>query len=223
MKNSLKILSTKTLTAIQKSEIINFGCSYSERNFIETQTLPFSYTDKNYTLLFSSQNAVKYVFEKPAYNSLLKNKTCYCVGEKTKRLLVDKGLKVPHFEENSSNLANFIVKSDRNAHFLFFCGNERRADLETQLKKNKINIDVIEVYKTLLKPKAVELFDAVLFYSPSGVKSFLKDNKVDESICICIGPTTAEALPIPKENIIIASKPSIEHMIYQLKKLHSHD
>ena len=127
MKNSLKIFSTKTLTAIQKSEIINFGCSYSERNFIETQTLPFSYTDKNYTLLFSSQNAVKSVFAKPEYNTLLKNKTCYCVGEKTKRLLIDKGLKVPHFEENSSNLANFIVKSDRKQSFFIFLRKRKKS------------------------------------------------------------------------------------------------
>ena len=109
-------------------------------------------------------------------------------------------------------------ENDKNKDFLFFCGKERRPDLEAQMEFHKIKLDVVVVYQTKLKPKPIGAFDIVLFYSPSGVRSFLKDNSLKQTVCICIGPTTAEALPISKRQIIIATSPTIEHMIYQTKK-----
>lgn len=218
MSNPLKILSTKVLSPIQKNRMIELGARYTERNFIETEAIPFTYSEAKHTLLFSSQNAVQSVFSKTDFERLLKNKKCYCVGEKTKIALEEKGLKVTHFEENASNLADFILKNAKNEAFLFFCGKERRPDLEAQMKLYKIKLDAVEVYQTQLKPKPIGAFDIVLFYSPSGVRSFLKDNSLKQTVCICIGPTTAEALPISKRQIIIATSPTIEHMIYQTKK-----
>ncbi len=218
MSNPLKILSTKVLSPIQKNRIIELGARYTERNFIETEAIPFTYSNAKHTLLFSSQNAVQSVFSKTDFELLLKNKKCYCVGEKTKAALEDKGIKVINFEENASNLADFIVKNAKNEYFVFFCGKERRPDLEAQMRLHKIKLDPIEVYQTILKPKPIGAFDIVLFYSPSGVRSFLQDNSLKQTVCICIGPTTAEALPVSKRQIIIATTPPIEHMISQTKK-----
>jgi len=218
MSNPLKILSTKVLSPIQKNRMIELGARYTERNFIETEAIPFTYSEAKHTLLFSSQNAVQSVFSKTDFERLLKNKKCYCVGEKTKIALEEKGLKVTHFEENASNLADFILKNAKNEAFLFFCGKERRPDLEAQMKLYKIKLDAVEVYQTQLKPKPIGAFDIVLFYSPSGVRSFLQDNSLKQTVCICIGPTTAAALPVSKGQIIIATSPTIEHMIYQTKK-----
>jgi len=218
MSNPLKILSTKVLSPIQKNRMIELGARYTERNFIETKVIPFTYSDAKQSLLFSSQNAVQSVFSKTDFNLLLKNKRCYCVGEKTKVALEENGLKVSHFEENASNLADFIVKNAKNEDFVFFCGKERRPDLEAQMELHKIKLESIEVYQTLLKPKAIGAFDIVLFYSPSGVRSFLQDNSLKQTVCICIGPTTAEALPVSKRQIVIATSPTVEHMIYQTKK-----
>ena len=218
MSNPLKILSTKVLSPIQKNRMIELGARYTERNFIETEAIPFTYSEEKHTLLFSSQNAVQSVFEKTDFERLLKNKKCYCVGEKTKIALEEKGIKVTHFEENASNLADFILKNAKNEAFLFFCGKESRPDLEAQMKLYKIKLDAVEVYQTQLKPKPIGAFDIVLFYSPSGVRSFLQDNSLKQTVCICIGPTTAAALPISKRQIIIATNPTVEHMIYQTKK-----
>ena len=218
MSNPLKILSTKVLSPIQKKKIIELGARYTERNFIETEAIPFTYSNAKHTLLFSSQNAVQSVFLKTDFELLLKNKKCYCVGEKTKSALEDKGFKVTNFEENASNLADFILKNAKNEFFVFFCGKERRPDLEAQMRLHKIKLDPIEVYQTVLRPKLIGAFDIVLFYSPSGVRSFLQDNSLKQTVCICIGPTTAEALPVSKRQIIIATSPTIEHMIYQTKK-----
>jgi len=218
MSNPLKILSTKVLSPIQKNRMIELGARYSERNFIDTEAIPFNYSETKHILLFSSQNAVQSVFEKTDFDLLLKNKKCYCVGEKTKAALEEKGLKVSRFEENASNLADFIIKNDKNEYFVFFCGKERRRDLEAQMKLHKVKLDPIEVYQTILKPRPIGAFDIVLFYSPSGVRSFLQDNSLKQTICVCIGQTTAEALPVSKRQIIIATSPTIEHMIYQTKK-----
>lgn len=224
MSSAIRILSTKVLSQIQKNKIVEFGCNYVERNFIETEAISFNYTEDKHTLLFSSQNAVKSVFKNQNYKMILSNKKCYCVGEKTKQLLSENGQKVAHFEENSSKLADFIVKNAQNERFLFFCGKERRVDLEDQLSAHKIQIKPLEVYQTFLKPKTVGTFDFVLFYSPSGVRSFLQNNSLKQTTSICIGATTAEALKNNSKKIIIASKPTIEHMIIQIKKqLQHHD
>ena len=58
MSSATQILSTKVLSQIQKDRIVEFGCNYVERNFIETEAISFNYTENKHTLLFSSQNAV---------------------------------------------------------------------------------------------------------------------------------------------------------------------
>ncbi|GAA6764644.1 hypothetical protein AAFH68_05750 [Flavobacterium sp. CGRL1] len=55
--------------------------------------------------------------------------------------------------------------------------------------------------------------EALLFFSPSGVKSYLKDNTINKQLCFCIGETTAEALHKITKNIIIADQPTIEDVI----------
>ena len=45
MNNPLKILSTKVLSPIQKNRMIELGARYTERNFIETKAIPFTYSD----------------------------------------------------------------------------------------------------------------------------------------------------------------------------------
>ena len=61
-----------------------------------------------------------------------------------------------------------------------------------------------------------EQFDAVLFLSPSGVESFFAANKLkDETVCCCMGTTTASALreKFSTAKIISPKEPSPESMI----------
>ena len=127
------------------------------------------------------------------------------------------GRYLPEYREIRKKAGGFLDLC-KNKDFVFFCGKERRPDLEAQMRLHKIKLDAVEVYQTILKPKAIGAFDIVLFYSPSGVRSFLQDNSLKQTVCVCIGPTTAEALPVSKRQIIIATSPTIEHMIYQTKK-----
>ena len=76
----------------------------------------------------------------------------------------------------------------------------------------------IEVYETNITSKKVtHKLDGILFFSPSAVESYLKLNTIKDEMCFCIGETTAEALENKKvKNIIIADKPSVEDVIYEV-------
>jgi uroporphyrinogen-III synthase len=55
--------------------------------------------------------------------------------------------------------------------------------------------------------------DGILFFSPSGVESYLQENKIENEACFCIGNTTAEALKYITPNRIIANQPNMESVI----------
>ena len=83
-------------------------------------------------------------------------------------------------------------------------------------------MDEIEVYQTVLTSHKVEArHNGILFFSPSAVESYLKENKIDNKTCFCIGYTTAETLKGKTENIIIASQPKIENVIAEVIKYYN--
>ena len=76
-------------------------------------------------------------------------------------------------------MANFISKKAKNEKFLFCRSNIKNDDFTAFFKKEKIDLKEIVVYNN--KPNSVVLknkFEAIMFYSPSGIKSFLKNNKL---------------------------------------------
>jgi len=212
--NNFRLLSTKTLNHQQRERILQTGVSYTERNFISIKHLPFSVDPSAYTLIFTSQNAVNAVFNQLHFTA----KKCYCVGEKTKALLAEKGQSVVKMEQNAADLADFILKNDQNSRFLFFAGKQRMPHLEKLFSANNKPLKVVEVYETYAQPKAVGSYDGLLFYSPSGVESFVQDNTFDKSICFALGNTTADALAAHTTSIITATQPTVEHLIAAVKK-----
>ena len=74
----------------------------------------------------------------------------------------------------------------------FFCGNLRRDELPTALKAADIPFEELVVYTTeeLKKTVQAEQYDAICFFSPSGVKSFASANSFPPHVhYIAIGPT----------------------------------
>ena len=61
-------------------------------------------------------------------------------------------------------------------------------------------------------------YNAVLFYSPSGVESYIQNNNLDHSISFAIGETTALHLQKYTDNIITATQPTVEHLIAAVRK-----
>ncbi|PHR13663.1 MAG: uroporphyrinogen-III synthase [Aequorivita sp.] len=206
------VLSTKNLKENQRSLMLNAGIALVEYNAIKIEYAPFEVPTRIENAIFTSQNAVKAFSLTDVRSSVIKN--CFCVGEKTKQLLKENDQNVVETAEYASELADYLVKNHKKDSFHFFCGNIRSDEIPSKLKENNINFEEIEVYKTTLSPKKFERqFDAVLFFSPSGVRSFVSENKINNSKAICIGSTTATEAKKHTENVVIANATTVESVI----------
>ncbi|WP_348824939.1 uroporphyrinogen-III synthase [Flavobacterium aestuarii] len=209
----MKILSTKILADYQKKPLIDAGFELVENDFISTKTKTFDLKNINESLIFSSQNAVESILQHPDLEKL-KTKKVYCVGLKTKNLLVDNGFEVVAYTGYASDLAEIITLIYKSETFTFFSGNLRRDTLPNALKDANVVFNEINVYETTLTPHKIKSpVDAILFFSPSGVESYLNKNSLKKEMCFCIGETTASALENKTKNIIIADQPTIENVI----------
>jgi uroporphyrinogen-III synthase len=213
MQNPIKILSTKILLNHQKQALLEAGFSITEANFIKTENSDFDLNGINLNLIFTSQNAAQSVLLHPKCEEL-KTKNVFCVGIKTKALLEENGFNVDVYVDYASDLAEIITLIYSKESFTFFSGNLRKETLPKALKEAKVNFNEIQVYETTLTPQKIKTpVDGILFFSPSAIESYLKDNKIKNEICFCIGNTTAEALDKTTRNIIVADQPSVENVI----------
>jgi uroporphyrinogen-III synthase len=211
--SKINIISTKILSNLQKQELVNANFEVTEADFIATKKQKFELNEINDNLIFTSQNAAQSVLENADCEEL-KSKNVFCVGLKTKILLSESGFNVVAYTGYASDLAEIITLIYANESYTFFSGNLRRETLPVALKEAGVKFNEIQVYETSLTPQKIKTkADAILFFSPSGVESYLKENTIKKEICFCIGETTAEALGKTTKNIIIADQPSVEDVI----------
>jgi uroporphyrinogen-III synthase len=130
-------------------------------------------------------------------------------------LIENKIGKVTRLENSAEKLANYLVDNLNGEEITYFCGNKRRDELPTILSKNNISVKEIECYQTQLTPRKIDQkYQGILFFSPTGIESFLKDNKsTNESVAFCIGETTALEAKKHFKNVIVAESPSVESVI----------
>lgn len=213
METQIRLLSTKKLTDYQKQLLLNANFSVEEADFINVVNQSFELKSSNDYLIFTSQNAVESVLENEKIAEL-KTKKCFCVGEKTKAMLETNGFDVIASADYASELASVICNQHGKASFTFFCGNLRRDILPDSLRLAGITFEEVEVYETRLTPhKAAGDLNGILFFSPSGVQSFLKENELQDEVCFCIGSTTAKALRGITNKVVTANQPTMESTI----------
>lgn len=213
MAKSIQILSTKKLSGGQKQALTDANLDVIDTDFIQTQNKSFELKDLNENLIFTSQNAVHSILSNPKAEEL-KTKNVFCVGLKTKILLSENGFNVVAYTGYASDLAEIITLIYRSETFTFFSGNLRRETLPKALKDAEVKFNEIQVYDTSLTPQKIKTaVDAILFFSPSGVESYLKDNVIKKETCFCIGETTADALIKITKKIIIADQPTVEDVL----------
>jgi len=215
MENKICVLSTKKLQSNQKQFLLNAGFSVIEADFIKISTLPFQIKNKLTLLLFTSQNGVKSVLENDKVDEL-KQIPSICVGSKTRKLLEDNGFIVLATKEYAEELAPIIQKEFSKEHIAFFAGNLRRNFLPDAMNRASIAFDEYLVYQNEESSVKIEAkTNALLFFSPSGIHSYLKQNTIDNQMCFCIGTTTADALQGVTKNIVIANQQTVENVIIQ--------
>lgn len=213
MQKATRIVSTKILTSHQKQVLSDNNFDVTEANFIKTENKDFTLNDIGDNLIFTSQNAAQSILNHPKWEEL-KTKNVFCVGLKTKILLSESGFNVIAYTGYASDLAEIITLIYSSESFTFFSGNLRKETLPQSLAAANIKLKEIQVYQTILTPQKVKgPFNGILFFSPSGVESYLSANDIKNETCFCIGETTAEALHKITKNIIIAENPSVEDVI----------
>lgn len=203
------VLSTKKLNDAQIGMFTSAGYTIKDYDAITVSRLDFDAPEKIKNAIFTSQNAVRATLSK---NTVISH--CFCVGRQTANLLRENGQNVQKIAENAQELANFITKYYKNEAFYFFSGTRSLGVISSELNKAKIVIFDIKTYETRLnRVKIEEIFDKILFFSPSGVQSFVDINDLGNSTVFCIGQTTASEVKKHTDNIVIAENTSIESTI----------
>ncbi|MFN3752860.1 uroporphyrinogen-III synthase [Flavobacterium sp.] len=210
MEYQIRLLSTKKLLESQKQLLLSANFAIEEEDFIKVVNKYFEVETINDFLIFTSQNAVESVLEHEKITEI-KTRKCFCVGEKTRAMLEQNDFEVIISSDYASELASIICNQYFKSSFTFFCGNLRRDILPDSMTLAGVVFEEVEVYETVLTPhKANDNLNGIMFFSPSGVKSFLKVNLIRDEICFCIGNTTAKALRDITKKVVIANQPTIE-------------
>lgn len=212
MKKKIRVLSSKILEFNQKQMLLNAGFELVEKDFIQIQLLDFELKKQPELLLFTSQNAVKSVCKNPQYNKLIKV-PAICVGIKTKELLEKQGFEVLDMASYAKDLSELLKEKYVHKYIAFFAGDKRRDTLPIAMKNAGISYEEYTVYKNTEMPQNIKQeVDAILFYSPSGVVSYMQNHTIAQQVCFCIGTTTASALKYT-QNIEIAHEQTVESLL----------
>lgn len=213
MKEPIHIVSTKNLLEAQKQHLLTPNFFYQEEDFIKIVNTNFTINTIGEYLIVTSQNAVESIILN-AKKAQLKKHKCFCVGIKTRALLEHYGFEVIVYSDYAAELASIICNQYQKSTFTFFSGNLRRDILPEAMLLAQVSFKEIVIYETILQSHKISSKpDGILFFSPSGVESYLQQNTITNETCFCIGKTTAEALETT--NTIIANQPTIENTILQ--------
>lgn len=163
-----------------------------------------SFDLKDNSLIFTSVNGVKSFFEN---GFEIRENKIYCVGKTTEKTLTEKGFQVFRTEKNALDLSDFIAEYAAKEKFLHFAGNISLSTFQTKFSSEAIDYKKVILYTThLLYPELSAKYDAIVFFSPSGVRSFAKFNSFDGVKLFSIGETTEKELEKFTENTIYTSK-----------------
>lgn len=217
------ILSTKKIDPDLKAEMEQKGVEVLEEEFITIKPIlnqskqeeikPWIEHPVEIAVVFTSQHAAATVnkYLRPFDTYIIPgNWRVFCLSGATKELAQQHILAEQLIDTapNATELAAKIIAHGQFKQVVFFCGNQRREELPRLLKEAGIEVIEIIVYETVATPVVTTSnLDAVLFFSPSAVKSFFSVNALKkDTACFAIGHTTAAAIGDYTDNKIIVSE-----------------
>lgn len=218
----MQVLSTKKLSPAQREILASPKIRVVDYDAIKIVEKPFELPSEMKSVIFTSQNSVKFFLKKAEEKDIkLEDLEAFCVGEKTTALLRKHQIKVFAETHYAEDLVKILATKGASRDFSFFCGSLRRDTIPEGLKQNEIRFTEIQMYDTVAQPqKWKEDFEAVLFYSPSGVESFFLENVFSgKTQAVCIGSTTAKAAKKFTPAIEIAEKPTVESVLEKAREL----
>ncbi len=156
-------------------------------------------------VILTSRNAVDHFFRicKEMRVEVPDTLKYFCISESTSYYLQKyvqfRKRKVFHGRQNFKDLIE-ILKKHKDEKFLLPCSNIHKQSLPKLLEDNKIKFTKAIIYKTLASDLShidINNYDMMIFFSPSGVKSLMKNfpeyEQRDTQIGV-FGPATAKAV-----------------------------
>lgn len=227
MQNRVQILCTRPLNKTLIDEAKQLGIDIDELSFIETEPIQSTTVQQEIdqaflqtaTVVFTSMNAVEAVALYQEEN--IPAWKIYCIGTTTHKL-VGKYFgeeKIEGTANDAASLAELIVADLFTEEVIFFCGDQRRDELPEILRQNNVEVNEIVVYETITVPHKIDkVYHGILYFSPSAVASFFRNNTLPAStILFAIGNTTANEIQKHTTNkIIISDEPGKENLVRKM-------
>lgn len=226
-----KVLSTKLLDEKMVDTARSMSMALDCIDFICIDPVHFdsvALTSESYdAMAFTSSNAVRMLMEfnpelsAASLTERMNESVVFALSGKTNEELKKYGIASQAVADHSAMLADDIIARGNVRSVLHVCGDLHLDILENKLKAAGISYTPLIVYET--RPVGKELtehYDAIMFFSPSGIDGFLIKNKLDhETLYCCIGETTAAELKSSDKDlkIVLPSQPSPEAMLMAIK------
>ena len=208
------VLSTKRLTPVQKKHLLLSGIGVVDYDAVHIKDLGLRLNSTHIVnAIFTSQNAVMIAKAKQ-----LTVKHAFCVGKNTAKAAQDIAEEILEIAENARALSRIIIENYNSISFDFFCSRQRRDELPEALKKHEIKFQEYHIYESVINPQQFpNQFDAVLCFSPLGVKAYF-DNHNFRPPAICIGSTTTQTAQA-YTCVHTATKTSIDSVVLKAIKV----
>jgi uroporphyrinogen-III synthase len=227
-----KLLSTKKLNSSLLYSLQDLCFELTEHNFITIE--PITTTEKKEEIIkvftshtfkhiiFTSSNAVEVIRKYRSQIDWTKSTdlNMYSIrGKTSESLMAYFRPETIETAKNSNELGERVIKRGIK-EVVYFCGDKRRDELPLLLHKHGVSVKEIVVYQTMTTPiKCEEIYNGILFFSPSAVESFFSVNDLPSTtVCLAIGNTTAQEIKNICNNKVIVSATASEERILKTAK-----
>lgn len=173
----------------------------------------------NVPVVFTSSNAVSATAA--LLNGIRLQNRIYCLSGATQQSVLRhwSQAQISATATDAASLAGLILEEKPVPEkVLFFCGDLHRPELPDALEKAGIGVQKLIVYRTLLlAQKQEQAYDAVLFFSPSAVHSYLQHNDpCPDTVFFAIGATTAAAIAVHGHTAVVSENPDAAALVQRM-------
>jgi uroporphyrinogen-III synthase len=156
-------------------------------------------------IIFTSRNAVDHFFRlaKDLRVEIPDDMKYFCISESTafylQKYVQYRKRKIFHGKQSFEQLME-LIKKHKDEKYLLPCSDIHKASMTRMLDENNIDYQKAVFYKTLasdLSHLDIKTYDMLIFFSPSGVKSLIKnfpEFTQNSTLIAAFGPTTAKAV-----------------------------
>lgn len=197
MKSVPHIVSTRRLTSGKVDELKKSGWKFTDHDFISKLIhIPADLQAQaicKYVVLTSITGVRAFLEITRQLQLDTDHYQVYCISRGTREYASASGLDIKSSAPNAFALANEILKDVEVKEVTHVSSNLRRDELSDKLNRAGVTVHDVIAYHTEFTPISIDhSYDAIIFFSPSAVDSFLSLNPLLQVPCFCLGKTTGD-------------------------------